>query len=235
MMPWIHALKRKMKRRSLRVHLRNLRSGVRGLVGDIANEVRYRDDLRRRCRGKTDLLLNIGCGELIQPNWVNIDFEPSAGALYFNALNPLPIDNLAVSRIHAEHFLEHLEYSDAIVFLGECRRILNVGGTMRIVVPDAEKYMRAYANDDSEFFERLKDLGGASEPLPTKGAICNQMFRMGGDHRFAWDFETLEFAARLAGFKEIRRSHHNDNSSSHCIDGQEWWRPFESLYVEAAR
>jgi hypothetical protein len=55
---------------------------------------------------------------------------------------------------------------------------------LRIIVPDAEKCMRAYSNNDKVFFERLNNLGGTSEPLPTKGAICNQMFHMGGAHRF---------------------------------------------------
>jgi predicted SAM-dependent methyltransferase len=181
------------------------------------------------------MLLNVGCGELIQPGWINVDFQPRSEAFYFNALNPLPIGDQTVTRIHAEHFLEHLEYDDALRFLGECCRVLTVGGTMRIIVPDAERYMQAYVGDDGTFFERLKDLGGSSEPLPTKCIICNQMFRMGGDHRFAWDFSTLKYVTKLAGFSAIRRSHHNDSSAAHCIDGQDWWRPFESLYAEVTR
>jgi len=230
-----YALKRSLRRPSTRLRLRQVRSALRDLRTDVSNEARHRDDLRKYCHGKTEILLNIGCGELIQPMWINVDFKPRSGAFYFNALNPLPIDDQSVRRIHAEHFLEHLEYDDAIRFLCECKRILEVGGTMRIIVPDLEKYVRAYANNDTAFFDRLKDLGGAVEPLPTNGAICNQMFRMGGDHRFAWDFETLKFASHLAGLGSIRRSHHNDPSVADCIDGQDWWRPFESLYVEVIR
>ena len=106
---------------------------------------------------------------------------------------------------------------------------------MRIIVPDAEKYMRAYALDDKAFFERLKELGGTSEPLPTKDTICNQMFHMGGAHLFAWDFETLDYVTRQIGFKSIKQSQQNDSSTTHCIDGQDWWRPVESLYADLVR
>jgi predicted SAM-dependent methyltransferase len=228
-------IKSTVKRPSARLRLRNLRSNLREFWIDATNELRYRNDLRNQCRGRTELLLNIGCGELIQPKWINIDFQPRSGAFYFNALNPLPLDDASVKHIHAEHFLEHLEYSDAVRFLCECKRVLKIGGTMRIIVPDAEKYIRAYASNDTAFFERLKDLGGASEAFPTKGAICNQMFRMGGDHRFAWDFETLEFVSNQVGFKTIRRSQHNQSAVPYRIDGQDWWRPVESLYAEVTR
>jgi predicted SAM-dependent methyltransferase len=228
-------LKRFVERPSTRRALRNAQIALGQLWSGLKNELKYGRDLRDYCRGKTEILLNIGCGDLIQEGWVNIDLEPRSGALYFNVLNPLPIDDQAVTHIHAEHCLEHLEYSDAIFFLGECHRILKTGGTMRIVVPDAERYMRAYVGNDRIFFERLEKLGGTPEPLPTKVAICNQMFRMAGAHRFAWDFDTLENAIRQIGYRAIQKSHHNDSSAPHCIDGQDWWRPIESLYVNLIR
>jgi predicted SAM-dependent methyltransferase len=225
-------LKRIVKRRSTQQRLRNLQSALSEFWSDVTKELVHGGDLGKYCTGKVGLKLHVGCGELVRPGWVNIDFSPRLGVFYFNMQNPLPIANGTVSRIHAEHFLEHLEYSEAVRFLSECARILAGGGSMRVIIPDAEKYMRAYASDDKLFFEKLKDLGGTLEPLPTKDAICNQMFRMGGDHQFAWDFETLEYVSKLAGFKIVKRSHHNEEPVSVCIDGQDWWRPVESLYAE---
>jgi predicted SAM-dependent methyltransferase len=219
----------------MRLGLRNLQNAVWDLWSDVSAEVRHGRDLRRHCSGKTDISLNIGCGELIRGGWVNVDLQPRAGVYYLNVINGLPIQSGTVARIHAEHFLEHLEYDDAVSFLLECHRVLKVGGALRIVVPDAEKYLRAYVNDDVVFFEQLKNLGGSSEALPTKCAICNQMFHMGGHHRFSWDFETLQFAARSVGFNDVSRSHHNDETLGECIDGQDWWRPLESLYANLNR
>jgi predicted SAM-dependent methyltransferase len=227
--------KRLVKTRSTRRYLLNLSNAMVSSWGDVTKQVRYGRSLETACRGRTGILLHVGCGELAQLGWINIDFQPRSGVFYHNMLNPLPIKDQTVNHIHAEHFLEHLDHSDAIHFLSECHRVLIQGGTMRIIVPDAEKYMRAYVSDDRVFFERLKDLGGASESLPTKGLICNQMFRMGGDHRFAWDFETLEHAARVVGFNSIKKSYHNDTSVVNCIDGQDWWRAFESLYANVTR
>lgn len=228
-------LKLVLKKRSTRACLRNAQVAIRRCWSDLFKELVHGRDLRNHCRGKTGILLHIGCGELVQPGWVNVDFEARPGVLYFNMLNPFPIEDGTVAQIHAEHFLEHLEYDDAVRFLSECHRVLKTQGRMRIVVPDVEKYMRAYVTNDEAFFERLNALGGASEPLPTKAAICNQMFRMGGDHRFAWDFETLEHVARQVGFSSIKKSHHNDSDVPNCIDAQDWWRPFESLYAVATR
>lgn len=228
-------LKNFVRRPGTRRALRNVKRSIDHLWTGLRNELKHGQDLKNYCRNKTEILLNIGCGDLIKEGWINIDFQPRSGAFYFNALNPLPIEEKMVAHIHAEHFLEHLEYSDAIAFLRECRRVLEIGGTMRIVVPDAERYMHSYVGNDTSFFGSLKNLGGVREPFPTKNAICNQMFRMGGDHHFAWDFETLEYVTRQIGFKAIQKSIYNDSSVAYCIDGHDWWRPVESLYVNLAR
>jgi len=204
----------------------------RALLTHLARQLRHRGSLKSHCAGKSDLLLNIGCGALIPEGWVNVDYQPTPGrSFYFDALDPLPLDDSTVRHIHCEHFLEHIEHRDALKFLADCHRVLNANGTMRIIVPDVERYMRAYVADDREFFERLVNLGGHAEPLRPKNMVCNQMFRMWGDHRFAWDLESLEVAARSVGFSDIRRSSHNDVEPAYAIDGQDWWRPFESLYA----
>jgi predicted SAM-dependent methyltransferase len=229
-------LKRLVVRRSTRVALRDLQRAARNAWSDLVNEARHGRALAAHCRGKDDILLHAGSGSFIQPEWVNFDVEQiGPGAFYFNAVNALPLSNGSVTHIHAEHFLEHLDYDDALSFLRECYRILRDGGTMRIIVPDAEKYMRAYAADDLAFFQQLNRLGGSADVLPTKGAICNQMFRMGGAHKFAWDFETLQYALAMAGFRQIQKSFYKDASVTHMIDGSDLWRPLESLYVNATK
>jgi predicted SAM-dependent methyltransferase len=193
----------------------------------------YRDGRRLQniAQGKRGLLLNVGCGPLIKEGWLNLDVYPvTQDAVYFDALNPLPIDNGAVRRIHCEHFLEHLEYDHAVCFLSECYRVLEPLGTLRIIVPDAEKYMVAYADANSEYFRQLKFLGNAARELETSCIICNQMFRMGGDHKFAWDFATLELACRRIGFASVKRSVWREGEVEFQIDGEEDWRSLESLY-----
>jgi predicted SAM-dependent methyltransferase len=176
------------------------------------------------------LLINLGAGALQDARWINVDIEPQDGAYFADLRDPLPLRDGSVRHIHCEHFLEHLEYYYAQKFLAECVRVLGAGGSMRIIVPDAEKYIRAYASGDSAFFERLRELGNPAEPFRTPIEIINQMFTMSGSHRFGWDFETLELAAREAGFARIERSQRNDVTPELCIDGSDWWREVESLY-----
>jgi predicted SAM-dependent methyltransferase len=229
------SLKRFIKRRSTKTNLRNAWNATRTLVGGLINQWRYGNDLRAHCHGRNGLLLNIGCGERVHPGWVNIDVKPRLGTLYHNILDPLPIEDRTVAVIHAEHLVEHLEYGDAVRFIAECHRILMPDGSMRVIIPDAEKYMNAYSKKDKVFFASLKYLGGSSEPLPTVNAICNQAFHMGGDHRFCWDFETFSRVAQEIGFASIAVSFHNDGSIGCCIDAQDWWRPIESLYINLSR
>jgi len=143
------------------------------------------------CRGKSGLLLNIGCGPLTKTGWINIDLEPrDASSFYFDVRNGLPLANGSVKHIHSEHFLGYLDYEEALGFLRDCSRMLQTGGTMRMIVPDLETYIRAYAADDAAFFNALR---------------CR--------------------------FSQVDRSKINDSPPNLAIDGQDWWRPFESLYA----
>jgi predicted SAM-dependent methyltransferase len=143
----------------------------------------------------------------------------------------LPLADGSVRHIHTEHFLSYLDYEEALSFFRECNRVLEADGTMRIIVPDVEKYARAYAAGEATFFYRLRHLGGAVKPLTTPAMVCNQMFRLGGEYKFCWDFETLTQAALSCGFSQIVSSKINDVPPDLAIDGQDWWRPFESLYA----
>ena len=65
--------------------------------------------------------------------------------------------------------------------------------------------------------------------------VINQMFRMAGDHEYAWDFETLRRALRAAGFSKVKRSEKGGAPDGLDIDGTDWWREVESLYVNVRR
>jgi glycosyltransferase involved in cell wall biosynthesis/predicted SAM-dependent methyltransferase len=185
--------------------------------------------LERHCHRRSGLLLNVGCGNLIERGWINIDIGPYPGAFYFDALDPFPVADLSVRHIHCEHFFDYFSFGDAIQFLNECYRVLEPGGFVRIIVADLEHYIQAYTADDNEFFDRLAYHGGAVDRLETKAMVCNQSFRDVG-HNFSWDHETLEYVSQQIGFR-YERSSHNKVAEEFAIDGQDWWRPFESLYA----
>ena len=114
--------------------------------------------------------------------------------------------------------------------LAECFRVLEPGGELRIIVPDAGRYIRAYAHDDTEFFDAMRELGGAVTPFETDIEIVNQAFRMGGDHQFAWDLPVMRRRLEQVGFERVEETGYDPDR---FIDQGDEWRRRESLYVVA--
>lgn len=225
-------LKRAIGNKAIQRALRSVQGALFEAGATIRRELSFRSHWSCAANAQSAVLVNVGCGELTRKGWVNLDAgPPNKARYYYNAINPLPFADGSVEHIHAEHFLEHLDYFDACRFISDSFRVLGLGGSLRIIVPDLEKYIHAYYQNDRDFFDKLRDLGGSAAPLTTRAMVCNQMFRMGTAHKFAWDFETLTAALRAAGFGVIERSERDAVAPKYQIDGQDWWREFESLYV----
>jgi predicted SAM-dependent methyltransferase len=229
-------LKRLITNRAVRLALRSVQTAVYEASRTIYRELRFSSNLAGAAHAQRCHLINVGCGDLTKDGWINLDAaSPSRGRYYYNAVNPLPFRSDSIEHIHAEHFLEHLNYFDACQFIKECFRVLRVGGSFRVIVPDLERYISAYHMHDQEFFDKLIDLGGSVTPLATRAMVCNQMFQMGGAHKFAWDFETLSKVLKDSGFCKIELSEKGAIDPKYQIDGQDWWREVESLYVNASK
>jgi predicted SAM-dependent methyltransferase len=197
---------------------------------------RWRNDKRQAVQllaGKRDLKLHLGCGTRFANGWVNIDaFEQPQLDLRWDLRDPLPCGGGVAELIYSEHVLEHFEKEDADVLLREAFRLLAPRGRLRLGVPDAALYMSHYAANDREFFHTLRNIGNPVDPLDTPAKVINQMFRMGGAHRFAWDFETLSQELGRAGFVQIVQwSSGHASRTDLCLDDPA--HAGETLYVEA--
>lgn len=148
----------------------------------------------------------------------------------------LPLANSSVARIFAEHVIEHMDFrSDIPEILKDRHRVMQVGAVLRIVVPDAQRFAQAYASGDNN---RWRELGWDLDKLPsdiyTGMHVMNHIFHQSGEHLFAYDFETLAWALRQAGFNTIERmSYRNSRDPLLAID-QPNHEPY-SLYVEAVK
>jgi SAM-dependent methyltransferase len=82
------------------------------------------------------VILNIGCGFRKMKGAVNVDAFPNCEPDVLWNLNktPWPWADESVDMIHAHQVMEHLD--DWWAALKECSRILKVGGTLEISVPD---------------------------------------------------------------------------------------------------
>jgi len=190
----------------------------------------HRRGVRKAMRYKnaTALKLHFGCGGNVKPGFVNIDLS-SAADLTLDLREPLPLATGSCSLIYSEHFLEHIEYpNDVRGLLRECYRVLQTGGIFSAGVPDTEWPLLEYAGRREEgYFELVKQRWHPAW-CSTRLEHINFHFRQGGEHKFAYDFETLKSALEREGFSGVRRRETDPE-----LDQCSWARG--TLYVDAVK
>lgn len=170
--------------------------------------------------------INAGCGHHLKEGWVNIDMSTEAD-LQLDLREAMPFLDESVEIIYSEHFLEHLDFpDDACNFLSESFRVLKKGGEFSVGVPDTEWPLKAYVNKEPEYFllakERFLNPKWCNTPLHT----INYHFRQCGDHKYAYDFETLAQVLKEAGFIDIALRNFDPQ-----LDDE--FRKIGTLYVQA--
>jgi len=198
--------------------------------------------VRKRFRNAKDLLINLGSGPKGQPGWINVDAGKAPGVnCIYDCRKNLPFPDGSAKGIFCEHFMEHIDYTEeAPCFVSECHRVLKAGGVIRIIVPDAEKYLKAYCGEGWESLAGIRGLDSDhGDPYfkcryNTRMELINVLFRQGHEHKYAYDFETLEFLFRHCSFsKVIRQEFGKSLMPELCIDQPR--RASESLYMEAVK
>jgi hypothetical protein len=125
--------------------------------------------------------------------------------------------------------------------------VLSPRGRFRVVVPDLERCLRAYAEDDRAFFEdrrevwswwpeartRLEGFLSYAGAGPRPGHFLDA-------HKFGYDLETLEHALGQAGFTRVERSDYMESADpvlrvdhASLVAGASSGGRHYSLFVEA--
>lgn len=205
---------------------------------EILSYLRFSNSIKEAKRSN-DLRLHLGAGDRILKGWINIDVQLKPNILAMKLPRGLKrFDNNSVRFIYTSHFLEHLEYtSEALDFVGHCHRILIPGGIMRIIVPGIEKIIRAYALDNREHFKIQAEMHPPW--CTTKLEHLMYALQQNGEHKYGYDFETLEKLLSQVGFSKVVRS---DNNKSQVEDLRIDYRTkmdetgeYLSLYVDAIK
>jgi predicted SAM-dependent methyltransferase len=122
------------------------------------------------------LRLNLGCGLLTDPSWVNVDGSwnarlakhtilrrvitslgilpaekaavPWSSEIFVHDVRkPLPFPAGSADAVYASHVLEHLYREQGQQLIRESFRVLAPGGVVRIVVPDLSTIVREYLGE----------------------------------------------------------------------------------------
>ncbi len=177
---------------------------------------------------------NIGCANVVAPGWANLDNSPSAwlarharirtllcalrvippglasgwpaDLILHDARRPLPWADCALRYVYTSHLLEHLYPDEGARLLGECFRVLQPGGLIRVVVPDLELFTRRYvAAASADPTDDCTVQAAALGLLDICGARARSSISPRNPHRWMYDRRSLAAALRAAGFVDIVR------------------------------
>ena len=170
--------------------------------------------------------------------------------LNYDVTKGLPFEDNSINYIYSSHFIEHLTFEESIEFFKECKRILRKDGIIRIICPDLEKWINSYIKNDQQFFDKYKQQITIDSPdnylyylldrITTKGQImCSNFYNW--DHKWMWDFESMELVLKDIGFNEIQKSSSlvSDIPEVESVEAPSielfGKRILESLYVESVK
>ena len=156
--------------------------------------------------------LNVGCGGWQLPGWVNLDaIEHGVPGGVVARAPSLPFLDASLEEIYAGHFVEHLEYEEAVAFLAECRRCLTPGGVLGVVVPDTDAILKSYLNGPRKRIEFLRDGKSVffyTDDLDDLCAVFLYSTVQDSQHRWSYNPRTLARLLESNGFRvegEINR------------------------------
>jgi hypothetical protein len=81
--------------------------------------------------------LNLGCGKLHKPGYINIDMIEPADQLVDLAHDKWPWSDGSIFELEADNLLEHFDNDEFMYFLNEAWRVLRQGGKFWWKVPNA--------------------------------------------------------------------------------------------------
>ncbi len=211
---------------------------IQSLVGRL---IRNRGFQLRRPRIRGCSYLDIGCGPNSHAGLINLDhlWHPRIDVCW-DITRGLPFADASLRGVFSEHCLEHFSQPAALAILRETRRVLAPGGTLRLVVPDAELYLRAYnchlAGDRSASFPFQSD--EERHPLWSPLASVNRVFYQDREslfgHRHMYDFALLRLMLEHCGYAAVSRRRFGEGTDPRLLIDT-LARECESLYVEAQR
>ena len=175
--------------------------------------------------------LNVGCGDNMHENFINLDFSWSQKVDICMDITKrrYPVKSNALKGIYTEHCIEHITLRNFEQNAKEFYRMLKPNGVLRLITPDGEIYFDIY--EKRKRGENIKM--PYEEGFITPMARINGIFRNHG-HKFIYDFETIRKVLEQNGFKNIKKESYKSGRDVNLLMDTKY-RAFESLYVECEK
>jgi len=199
-----------------------------------------------------------GCGWHAPKGWRNFDSSPTlrferipfigrlyiknatrfpANVEYGDIVVGLPVSDGECAGVYCSHVLEHLALQDFREALKNTYRILKLGGTFRLVLPDLEHAIQEYVKNDAPSasidFMKETSLGMAQRPRGIKGLLIELMGN--SNHLWMWDFKSIVAELNNAGFSFVRRAQFGDSEDNQFNQVEELSRWANALGVECKK
>ncbi len=181
--------------------------------------------------------LNVGCGLNINHKFINLDYSWLPGVeLCWDVTKGIPLNSNSLLGIYSEHCLEHISYHQTKKVLSNFFDLLQPGGTLRVIVPDAELYLDVYQQKkvgENVNFPYGLSAHEISRKETTPMMVINSVFR-GHGHQYAYDYFTLKCMLERLGYTNIKKESFGQGRDINLLIDTEH-RACESLYIEATK
>lgn len=123
------------------------------------------------------VMIHLGCGDVVAPGYINVDLKSATHVHFVHDVTNLPFfkDNSA-DLVYACHVMEHFPFEQIKRILWEWRRVLKIGGTLRLSVPDFDKLLVIYRRSNNEVESIRQPLMGAEDGYFSHLLIFNLHF-----------------------------------------------------------
>ena len=170
---------------------------------------------------KSPRKLQIGSGPTALPGWLCTDIAPrSPEIIYLDATARFPFEDNTFDFIYCEHMIEHISWAQGLFMLGECRRVLKEGGTIRVATPDLKVLIDLYNNSNTAsvqaYVKWITDSFLVGIDVYWASFVINNAFG-NWNHKFIYDGNLMEHAMRTAGFTIIERCNYGLSENPHLV------------------
>jgi SAM-dependent methyltransferase len=174
--------------------------------------------------------MNWGCGEHPEPGWINSDIKDGPGIdISCDIRHGFPLETGSIDYIASIHALPELPIGDLVGAMEELRRVLKPGGVLRLALPDLDKGIKAYLENDRDYF-----LVPDEDASTIGGKFVTQLLWYGWSKTLFTHDYTEELLGR-AGYRSVFTCSFRETKSRFPEIVELDSREHESFFVEAVK